>query len=36
VEPGHDLPDFVQFNHGIHVQKGIGCYECHGNVAACR
>ena len=29
----HDLPDFVQFNHGIHVQKGIGCYECHGNVS---
>ena len=28
----HDLPDFVQFNHGIHVQKGIGCYECHGKV----
>ncbi|HZN68339.1 MAG TPA: cytochrome c3 family protein, partial [Tepidisphaeraceae bacterium] len=20
----HDLPDFVQFNHSIHVQKGIG------------
>ncbi len=29
----HDLPDFVQFNHSIHVQKGVGCYECHGNVA---
>ena len=29
----HDVPDFVQFNHGIHVQKGVGCYECHGNVA---
>src|SRR3982751_5715666 len=29
----HDVPDFVQFNHGIHVQKGIGCFECHGNVA---
>lgn len=28
----HDLPDFVQFNHSIHVQKGIGCYECHGEV----
>jgi hypothetical protein len=28
----HDLPDFVQFNHGIHVQKGIGCYSCHGDV----
>jgi hypothetical protein len=29
----HDLPDFVQFNHGIHVQKGIGCYSCHGDVS---
>ena len=28
----HDVPDFVQFNHSIHVQKGIGCYECHGKV----
>ena len=28
----HDLPDFVQFNHSIHVQKGIGCTSCHGQV----
>ena len=28
----HDLPDFVYFNHGIHVQKGVGCAECHGRV----
>lgn len=28
----HDLPDFVQFNHSIHVQKGIGCVSCHGRV----
>jgi hypothetical protein len=28
----HDLPDFVYFNHSIHVQKGIGCTECHGQV----
>lgn len=28
----HDLPDFVYFHHGIHVQKGIGCVECHGRV----
>ena len=28
----HDLPDFVFFNHSIHVQKGIGCAECHGAV----
>ena len=28
----HDLPDFVYFNHGVHVQKGVGCVECHGRV----
>ncbi|MEX2118979.1 MAG: cytochrome c3 family protein [Pirellulales bacterium] len=28
----HDLPDFVYFNHGIHVAKGIGCESCHGRV----
>ena len=28
----HDLPDFVYFNHSIHVNKGIGCYSCHGAV----
>jgi hypothetical protein len=28
----HDLPDFVFFDHGIHVQKGIGCATCHGRV----
>ena len=28
----HDLPDFVYFNHSIHVNKGIGCYSCHGQV----
>jgi hypothetical protein len=28
----HVLPDFVQFNHSIHVQKGIGCVSCHGRV----
>jgi hypothetical protein len=28
----HDLPAFVFFNHGIHVQKGIGCSTCHGPV----
>ena len=29
----HDLPDFVYFNHSIHVNKGIGCTACHGNMA---
>ena len=28
----HDLPDFVYFNHEIHVNKGIGCETCHGRV----
>lgn len=28
----HDLPDFVYFNHAIHVNKGIGCTTCHGQV----
>ena len=28
----HDLPDYVYFNHGIHVNKGIGCESCHGPV----
>jgi Cytochrome c7 and related cytochrome c len=28
----HDLPDFVYFNHSIHVYKGIGCATCHGRV----
>ncbi len=28
----HDLPDYVYFNHGIHVNKGIGCSTCHGQV----
>ncbi|HEX4750620.1 MAG TPA: cytochrome c3 family protein [Bryobacteraceae bacterium] len=28
----NDLPDFVYFNHSIHVHKGIGCETCHGRV----
>lgn len=28
----HDLPDFVHFNHSSHVQKGVGCTSCHGEV----
>ncbi|MBV8072647.1 MAG: cytochrome c3 family protein [Acidobacteriaceae bacterium] len=28
----HDLPDFVYFNHSIHINKGIGCSTCHGQV----
>jgi len=26
------LPDYVYFNHAIHVGKGIGCETCHGRV----
>jgi len=28
----HDLPEFVYFNHSIHVNKGIGCSSCHGQI----
>src|SRR5437660_2869412 len=28
----HDLPDFVYFNHSIHIKKGIGCVSCHGRI----
>lgn len=28
----HQLPDFVYFNHSIHVAKGVGCESCHGRV----
>jgi hypothetical protein len=30
----HDLPDFVYFDHSIHVAKGVGCVSCHGRVDA--
>jgi len=26
------LPDFVYFNHSIHINKGVGCTTCHGPV----
>ena len=28
----HDVPDFVYFNHSIHVAKGVACETCHGRV----
>ncbi len=28
----HDLPDYVYFDHSIHVAKGVGCASCHGPV----
>lgn len=28
----NDLPDFVYFDHSIHINKGVGCETCHGRV----
>ena len=28
----HKVPEFVYFNHSIHVNKGVGCVSCHGRV----
>jgi hypothetical protein len=28
----HALPDYVYFDHSIHVAKGVGCTTCHGRV----
>ncbi len=29
----HKLPDYVYFNHDAHLNAGVGCFSCHGNVA---
>lgn len=29
----HNLPDFAYFDHSIHLNRGVGCISCHGNVA---
>jgi hypothetical protein len=29
----HKVPDFAYFNHSVHVNKGIDCVNCHGDVA---
>ena len=29
----HDLPDYVNFAHSRHVNAGVQCTECHGQVA---
>jgi Cytochrome c7 and related cytochrome c len=29
----HDLPEYAYFNHSIHVNKGVGCNTCHGDIA---
>jgi hypothetical protein len=28
----HKVPDFVYFNHSVHVNRGISCVKCHGQV----
>jgi hypothetical protein len=28
-----DIPDFAYFDHSMHITAGVGCIECHGNVA---
>ncbi len=30
----NDVPDFVFFNHSLHLRKGVDCGRCHGDVAA--
>jgi len=28
----HAVPDYVYFNHSVHVNRGVSCVECHGKV----
>ncbi|NNE90471.1 MAG: cytochrome c3 family protein [Verrucomicrobiales bacterium] len=28
----HETPDYAYFNHAVHVNRGVSCVECHGNV----
>jgi len=28
----HKTPDYVYFNHAVHVSRGISCFECHGQL----
>jgi hypothetical protein len=28
----HKTPDYVYFNHSVHVNRGVSCVHCHGNV----
>jgi hypothetical protein len=28
----NNLPDYVYFDHSIHIAKGVGCSSCHGRV----
>ena len=28
----HEVPDYVYFNHSVHVSRGVSCVECHGKI----
>ncbi len=28
----HKTPDYVYFNHAVHVNRGVSCFECHGQI----
>ncbi|MDP0498536.1 MAG: cytochrome c3 family protein [Verrucomicrobiota bacterium JB022] len=28
----HEMPDYVYFNHSVHVNRGVSCVECHGQI----
>jgi len=28
----HKVPDYAYFNHSVHINKGIDCVNCHGNI----
>jgi hypothetical protein len=28
----HKVPDYVYFNHSVHVNRGISCIHCHGEI----
>jgi len=30
----HKLPDYAYFDHSAHLNAGVGCESCHGNIAA--
>ena len=30
----HETPDYAYFNHSAHINAGVGCATCHGNVRA--
>jgi hypothetical protein len=28
----HQVPDYVYFNHSVHVNRGVSCFSCHGPI----